>query len=196
VSIHRWLKAAESFSQVDGLSTELQDRVCRALNGTRMDRLLRGSWLGHPVHPLLVTVPIGAWSSASLFDVMPRQQTAARRMVAVGLLMAPPSAIAGLADYSELDRTQRRVAIAHAGANAAASACLLVSYAHRVRGRQLNGAAWTLAGLTLVGVGGALGGHLSYALGAGVSRWQDGADPLPEVEASDRSRWRPRPADV
>lgn len=182
--MHRWLRAAESLSQVDGIGAALQDRVRRALNGTRMDRLLRGSWLGHPVHPLLVTVPIGAWSSASLFDAMPRQQTAARRMVAIGLLMTPPSVIAGLADYGELDRTQRRVATVHAGVNAVASACLLTSYAHRARGRDRKGAAWTLAGLTLVGAGGALGGHLSYALGAGVGRWQERAEPLPEAEAS------------
>lgn len=194
--MHRWLRAAESLGEIDGLSTAVQDRVRRVLNGTRMDRLLRGSWLGHPVHPLLVTVPIGAWSSALLFDTMPRQQTAARRMVAIGLLMTPPSVIAGLADYSELDRIQRRVATAHAGANVAATACLLTSYAHRVRGRHLTGAAWTLAGVTLVGVGGALGGHLSYALGAGVGRWQDSADPPPEVVASVESRPPPRSTDA
>jgi hypothetical protein len=113
-------------------------------------------------------------------------------MVAIGLLMTPPSVIAGLADYSELDRIQRRVATVHAGANAAASACFLTSYVHRVRGRHLDGAAWTLAGVTLVGVGGALGGHLSYALGAGVGRWQDGANPPQEVAASAGSLPPPR----
>src|ERR1035437_4964789 len=30
---------------------------------------LNGSWLGHPLHPALTDVPIGAWMGASLLDV-------------------------------------------------------------------------------------------------------------------------------
>ena len=33
-------------------------------------RTLRGSWLGHPLHPLLTDLPIGFWTSGSLLDVV------------------------------------------------------------------------------------------------------------------------------
>ena len=32
--------------------------------------LLNGVWLGHPLHPLITDVPIGAWTMTQLFDVM------------------------------------------------------------------------------------------------------------------------------
>ncbi|MFI8193635.1 (2Fe-2S)-binding protein, partial [Streptomyces sp. NPDC085946] len=33
--------------------------------GRRGRDLLHGRWLGHPVHPLMVQVPIGSWMSAA-----------------------------------------------------------------------------------------------------------------------------------
>ncbi|HSH58715.1 MAG TPA: hypothetical protein VK988_03545, partial [Acidimicrobiales bacterium] len=31
--------------------------------------LLSGTWLGHPLHPLLTDIPIGAWASALVLDL-------------------------------------------------------------------------------------------------------------------------------
>src|SRR2546428_12748574 len=34
--------------------------------------LLKGKWLGHPLHPILVHVPMAVWPAALLFDLLSR----------------------------------------------------------------------------------------------------------------------------
>ena len=36
----------------------------------RFKTLLHGTWMGHPLHPAITDVPIGAWLLAGLFDVL------------------------------------------------------------------------------------------------------------------------------
>jgi len=174
--LNRLLRASESVDRVDGPSEKLAHRVRRVLKNSPVDRMLRGSWIGHPAHPLIVTVPIGAWVCSAVFDAL-RQRDAARRLIAIGALTAPLAAITGLAEFSRLSTVQRRVGALHLSSNVVAQACYLIS--HRCRTRNANGAGtlWGLAGLAAVAAGGALGGHLSYALGAGVHEWQEGPQP-------------------
>ncbi|GAB2794751.1 DUF2231 domain-containing protein [Amycolatopsis magusensis] len=169
---HQLLQRVESWRAADGPAAGLADRIRRTLDRTKSRRALRGAWLGHPLHPLLVTVPIGAWVCSAIFDFGTGDRDAACKLVAFGLAATPPTMLLGLADYAELDQRQRRVGLAHAAANATGAALFAVSYLCRARGAHRAGAAAGLAGLTAIGAGGALGGHLSYAQGAGVHRWQ------------------------
>ncbi|PRX99830.1 DUF2231 domain-containing protein [Allonocardiopsis opalescens] len=173
--IRRLLGAVEEQDRVDGPARAVQGAVQEARRGpagVRVAEVLRGSWLGHPAHPLLVQLPIGAWLSAAVLDMVPGGQDAARRLVGVGLLAAPAAAAAGLAETSDLDVRQRRVAAVHALANGTAVLCYLGSYACRRAGRARAGRGLALLGLTAVAAGGALGGHLAYSQGAGVHRWK------------------------
>lgn len=136
---------------------------------------LRGSWLGHPVHPILIIGPIGSWVSAAALDLGAQHPEASRRLIGIGLLSTAPTVLAGAADWSDMTGPRQRVGAVHATANAVAAGCYLVSYALRRRGDDRAGVAWSACGLLAVGVGGALGGHLTYALGAGVHRWQESA---------------------
>ncbi|SES21575.1 Uncharacterized membrane protein [Lentzea xinjiangensis] len=172
MSVHDVLRAVEDLRAADRPADSLAKAVRRTLRSPRVDRAVRGSWLGHPLHPLMVTVPIGAWTSAAVFDARPGGEDAARELTALGLVAAVPTILLGLADYSRLDRRQRRVGVVHALANTAAVSCFAASYALRRRGRPGAGKVLSLAGLAAVGAGGALGGHLSYAQGGGVHRWQ------------------------
>ena len=167
--VRRTLESTESLRAVDGPAATVQRSVRRVLGRGGLDRFLRGAWLGHPVHPLLVAVPIGAWTCSSVLDIGFDQPVAARRLMAIGLAATPPTVVTGLADFSRLDPTQRRVALLHAGANAVAAGLYLRAVTCRNRSASR---AWACAGLTALAAGGALGGHLSYALGAGVGRWQ------------------------
>ncbi|MEV6905209.1 DUF2231 domain-containing protein [Amycolatopsis sp. NPDC051372] len=159
------------------------ERVAKALRrlfGKKAGRTLRGRELGHPLHPLAVTLPIGAWVCSALLDALPGNETAARRLVAIGLLTTPPTVVLGAADYSELEEpAQRRVGLAHAGANALAAGIFLASYVARSRSASMAGKVLSLLGLLVLSSGGALGGHLSYAQGAGVFRWQPGSTETP-----------------
>lgn len=172
MNLHELLRAVESFDAVDRPAERIAQRIRRVLDGSVVDDLLRGSWLGHPVHPLLVTVPIGSWISAAVLDALSGQRDASRKLVALGLAAAVPTVITGYADFSTLDVPQRRVGAVHAVSNAIGAICMATSYRARRARHDRTGTVWTLVGLGAVGVGGALGGHLSYAQGGGVYRWQ------------------------
>ncbi|QKV80161.1 DUF2231 domain-containing protein [Amycolatopsis sp. Hca4] len=183
---HRVLRKAEDAGALDGPAARL-GRLLNSENG--VTRQLRGRALGHPLHPLAVTVPIGAWLCSAVFDLLPDGRDAARRLVATGLLTAPAAMVLGLADYSGLDVRQRRVGLVHAVANATATALFGASYLARRRGR--GGRFLAVLGLTATSAGGALGGHLSYAQGAGVFRWQP-LDDLAPAELAGEDPARPR----
>ena len=132
--------------------------------GTR-GSVLRGEWLGHAVHPLLTDVVLGTWTSASLLDLFggSDSSTAARRLVATGLLAAGPTAWTGWAEWSEAGPRDKRVGLVHAVTNAVAIGVYAASWSARRRGRHGRGAVLALAGAAVSGVGGYLGGHLAAA---------------------------------
>ncbi|MFE4258156.1 DUF2231 domain-containing protein [Streptomyces sp. NPDC056883] len=164
-----WLKALDRLER-----TGVADPAIRALQrGIRslplggMRDLLRGRPLGHPLHPVLVQVPIGCWLSASVLDVVPGAHRAATTLTAVGLAGVAPAAITGWVDWADLPPAQARVGLAHAVTNVAAVACYTASLTARLRGRSAKGRMWSLAGLAAVAVTGALGGHIAYRQAVG-----------------------------
>jgi uncharacterized membrane protein len=166
MNLHDVLSRAESLDAADRPAGVL-GRVARVVGRSGF---LRGAWLGHPVHPLLVTVPIGAWVSAALLDLT-GHRAAARQVVGLGLATVPVAVVAGLADYADLTTPQRRVAVTHAAANTLATTLMAASFISRSRNRHAAGAVLSALGLAATGAGGALGGHLSYAQAAGVRRF-------------------------
>lgn len=138
---------------------------------------LHGTWLGHQLHPLLVAVPIGLWSGASLLDLTAGAQgrAAAQRLVGAGLLAAVPTALSGAADWSELGVAKRpkRVGLVHAAANNLTLLAYAASWLARRRGDHARGRALALVGTVGLSVGGYLGGHLAYAQAVGVNRNAD-----------------------
>jgi uncharacterized membrane protein len=174
MNLHRILSRAESLESVDTVADASARIAGRVVDGAHLGNALRGSWLGHPVHPLLITLPIGTWMTSLLFDVALRDPATARRLIGIGLLATPPTVLAGWADYSLLDRRQRRVGLIHAGSNAVGVALFTLSYRSYQRERLRAARVYAVAGLIAISVGGALGGHLSYSQGAGMFRWQTG----------------------
>ncbi|MEZ0338601.1 DUF2231 domain-containing protein [Mycobacterium sp. pV006] len=172
MNVHALLRSAEKVRAADQPAERAADTVERLLGDGVAAKTLRGSWLGHPVHPLLIFLPLGSWMTALLFDVMFRDHTTARRLLGVGLAAAPPTALAGWADFPLLNREQRRVGLLHAVVNG--TGIVLFGLAYRAHRKEHHRRATTLTviGLLVVSVGGALGGHLSYAQGAGVHRFQ------------------------
>jgi uncharacterized membrane protein len=142
----------------------------RIANGPAGD-VLRGRWLGHALHPLLTDVPIGAWTSSLILDLAggSSSEGAADLLVAVGVAAVAPTALSGWSDWGETKTIeQRRVGIVHAATNIAATTMFASSLRMRREGRRGPGKLLSLAAAGMLGVGGYLGGHLSYAQGAGV----------------------------
>ncbi|MCX4807653.1 hypothetical protein OG594_39675 [Streptomyces sp. NBC_01214] len=165
----RWLTALDRLERttVADPAIRVLQRGIRALPLGGMRDLLRGRPLGHPLHPVLVQVPIGCWLSSAVLDVVPGTQRASKTLVSVGLAGIAPAAVAGWVDWADLPPEQARVGLAHAASNAAAVACYAVSLTSRLRGRPAKGRLWSLGGLAAVAVTGALGGHVAHRRAVG-----------------------------
>jgi hypothetical protein len=137
----RWVRSLEESTAADPLARVLQPVAAWLTSSPERRDLLRGTWLGHAVHPLMTDLPIGAFVCTSLLDLAggARSRPAADLLLTVGLLAAPPTAATGLAEWSETTTGSRRVGAVHAFSNTAA----LVSYAAswRARGRDRHDAA-------------------------------------------------------
>ena len=142
--------------------------AARVLRPGRARDALYGVWLGHPLHPVLVQVPVGAWLSASLLDLWPGNAAGSRRLVLTGLVAAVPAALAGAADWSEQHEQQMRVGVVHALANTAAIGLFAASAAVPPRGGSAR--VLRLACLAAAGAGGLLGGHLSFRQAGGANQ--------------------------
>ena len=179
MDLHNLLRRIEELRGLDRAAATIAGAVRKVLRKPGTNAALRGRWLGHPLHPLMVTVPIGAFVGTAVLDLTAGNRDAARKLTGLGLAAVAPTAALGLADYAELDERQRRVGVVHALSNTVAAALFTGSYLSRARGAHTPGTVLNALGLTALGVGGALGGHLSYAQGAGVYRWQK-PDPVQE----------------
>jgi nitrite reductase/ring-hydroxylating ferredoxin subunit/uncharacterized membrane protein len=140
---------------------------------------LHGVWLGHPLHPMLAQVPVGAWLGATVLDalavVTPHDERragverSASALIATGLAAVPVTAAAGSADWSKLHTEQQRVGLVHASANVAAASLFTASLVQRRRGRHEMGRLLGLLGMGVAAAGAGIGGHLSYHWAAGAN---------------------------
>ena len=163
----------EDAEWLDPLAKSVRKIVRKAVRPGWMRDVLHGVPIGHPVHPLAVQVPIGAWISAAVLDAVPGTGQAAKVLVGVGALSAVPSAVAGFTDWLQLHPQQQRVGLVHATANITATALYTASLVQRARGRDASGKVLGYLGLATVSGGGFLGGHLTYRQAAGVNHSED-----------------------
>jgi nitrite reductase/ring-hydroxylating ferredoxin subunit/uncharacterized membrane protein len=178
--VRQTISRLEQASALDAVSDRLQGVIQKAVKPRRVRDLLHGTWLGHPLHPVLVQLPVGAFMSAAVLDALPGQNRAATTLIAVGTAGAAPAIAAGLMDWSELSRDQRRVGLLHAAANAVALGLYAGSLAARLSGRRGLGKFLGYAGLGVAGGGAYLGGHLSYEQGAQMNHGSSEVLRLPE----------------
>jgi nitrite reductase/ring-hydroxylating ferredoxin subunit/uncharacterized membrane protein len=162
----------EGLEQLDGAGETLKSLVDRYVPPrTEVKDLLSGTWLGHPLHPLLTDVVVGAWTSSFLLDLIPGRRTrkASDRLVDIGILAAVPTALAGLSDWADVRGRRRRVGLVHAGANVLALSLYLNSSMARKRGRRMRGWWLSASGFGVATLSAYLGAHLSFGQGVGVN---------------------------
>jgi nitrite reductase/ring-hydroxylating ferredoxin subunit len=144
-------------------------RAVQAVLPQPVKDFLHGTWLGHPLHPVLAQVPVGTWLSAGLLDLIPPLRPAATTLIGAGVAAAVPTALAGAADWSDAGTGVRRLGAVHAAANSAALGLYVGSLVARGKGRGALGRGLAYAGLGLAGSSAAIGGHMAYSQSAGVS---------------------------
>lgn len=140
---------------------------------------LNGTWLEHPLHAVLVDIPIGAWTTAMLLDASTLALgtrdlgKASSIAIGVGSLGAVGAIASGLMDYTDTDPPEDRVILTHGLINLSATLLFSTSLLLRARsGWRTQPSHVALAGLgyALVTVGGFFGGSIVYRQGVMVNR--------------------------
>jgi nitrite reductase/ring-hydroxylating ferredoxin subunit/uncharacterized membrane protein len=169
--IHGMATRLGAVTALDRVAKPVAGFVKRAIGHGPIKDLLSGTWLGHPLHPLLTDIPIGSFTSATVLDVVGgrRARDAADALVALGLASAVPTALAGAADWSDTHGHDQRVGVVHAASNSLGLAFYVSSLRARRRGARTRGTVLALLGMTSMTVGGYLGGYLAYSRGVGVN---------------------------
>ncbi|MGB8651925.1 MAG: Rieske (2Fe-2S) protein [Mycobacteriales bacterium] len=173
------LDKLEELSVLDALVSPLSRVVDGALRPRALENALHGTWLGHPLHAVLVQAPLGAFTSAALLDVTGADPDAADLLVSAGLLSALPAAAAGASDWAKSNPSTQRSGLVHAALNGVGLALWGGSRLARSRGRRALGRRLGLAGLGALTASSTIGGHLSYRRGLGASSEADIADTGP-----------------
>lgn len=135
---------------------------------------------GHPFHPMVVTVPIGAWTASLVFDLVSRWSsrpdvfaTGSRWLLGIGILGALVAAVLGFLDYLTIpaDTPARRTATTHMVLNLAVTAALTLSFLLRdgVGPVSWGLIVWSAVALAALGLSGWLGGKLTYHYGVRVA---------------------------
>ena len=133
--------------------------------------LLNGTWLGHPLHPAVTDVPVGALLVAVVLDLA-AQPDAAFWALLVGQLTFLASVLTGLADYTDADGTARTRATVHGTVMVIGGGFTAASLILRQAGTG-DGALQTtllIVGFLVITAGAYIGGDIVFALGNMVSR--------------------------
>ena len=135
---------------------------------------MHGEFLGHPLHPILIHVPLGGWMLAGLLDFMPggdeRTRHAADVVLTISTLGAVPAIATGWVDWSNTRGQARRTGLIHGAVNELAFFLNAGSIVARRKGRRGLGKALSGGALGLALAGGFLGGQLVYGHGLGVGQ--------------------------
>jgi len=133
---------------------------------------LHGTQLGHPLHPAVTDVPIGAWSLATLFDALEavgsaRFTPASDLAIGVGLAGGLVALASGWAEWSDTKGDPQRLGLVHATLNEIAFALYATSLVLRLRKQRGAGLATAFAGYAFVSISAYLGGELSFGMRLG-----------------------------
>jgi nitrite reductase/ring-hydroxylating ferredoxin subunit/uncharacterized membrane protein len=173
----KWLEPVADFLQ------KVVGGAYKALGapGIAVKSFNHGTWLGHPLHPVLTDMPLGAWTMAVIFDIIyifnrsAVWSSAANVTVFIGILAALATAVTGYTDWNETYGRERRVGIAHGLINTVVLVIYVISILIRVTGGS-HGLAIVLAfiGYGLLISAAYLGGELVFSIGTGVNHhaWQ------------------------
>jgi nitrite reductase/ring-hydroxylating ferredoxin subunit/uncharacterized membrane protein len=143
--------------------------------GQQSKNAMHGVWLGHPLHPVLTDLPLGAWTTGLVLDAVASvnrdraMERAADVAIAVGLAGAAGAAVTGLTDWSETSGRSRRTGLVHGLLNITATTLYATAYLLRKNGSRSAGQTCALAGYGIA-IGAAwLGGDLVYGQRIGVT---------------------------
>ena len=132
----------------------------------------------HPIHPMLVPLPIGLWIFSFVCDLLfvlgsgaPLWFTLGFYTMIGGLIGAVIAAIPGFIDMLSLRGAPKKLALTHMAINLTVVLIFAVDIGMRIGGSEVAGLplALSVVGITLLAVSGWLGGHMVYVHHVAVS---------------------------
>lgn len=168
--------------------------------GRKLKNFLHGTWLGHPLHPVLTDIPIGSWTAAATLDAIElsgnkEYSKGADAAIAIGLAGAVGSAVTGLTDWTGTSGKQRKIGMLHGLLNLTATTLYATSLIMRRKKESRTAAiALSMVGYGITAMAAYLGGHLVYREQMGVDHTatseeypEDFIAVLPESDLRDNS---------
>lgn len=162
--------------------TTSPSRASTPMHRAKHPRTILAGPYGHPFHPVLITIPIGAWVASFVFDLAATFgdqpsvfAEGASWLIAIGILGALAAAVFGLMDLSAIPRGTKAFStgLVHMTLNLIVVALYAVGFVlRRAQGYdEVSGTALTLSivALVLLGASGWLGGVLAYHYGVRVA---------------------------
>jgi len=147
-----------------------------------LKNLSHGTWIGHPLHPALTDIPVGAWVGTLVLDILwlathrpSATATASTVLLIVGLVGAVLSVLSGTIDWNDTYGKERRVGIAHGIVNTVATLVYVVALVLRLTSHQFSGFILSTVGLVILLLGAYLGGEMVFGKGTQVNHtaWQE-----------------------
>jgi nitrite reductase/ring-hydroxylating ferredoxin subunit/uncharacterized membrane protein len=142
--------------------------------GKQVKNILNGTWLGHPAHPVITDVPVGAWTVTMVLDIIASisgnegLESAADISLATGWVGAAAAAATGFTDWSDTYGKERSVGLLHGLTMGTSFLAYTVSLLARLGGARSFGIALSNLGYGVMSAGAYLGGDEVYDLGYGV----------------------------
>ena len=148
--------------------------------------ILAGSY-GHPIHPILVTIPIGTWTASLIFDIAAKARDdgaafvqGSHWLIGIGIIGALLAAVFGSIDLSGIPRgtAAYRTGLTHMGLNLGIVALYVINFFVRGGDTTLGAVPIILSivALAMLGASGFLGGKLAYRFGVRVADEQTQAE--------------------
>ncbi len=173
--------AIEKEPAIKSVSDGVRNWNTRTFDETSLRSLknfLNGTWLEHPLHPLLTDVPIGAWTISMALDLLSMFGVeglgeASAISTGLGTAAATGAAVTGLMDFTDVDPPEGAVGATHGIINILATLFFGLSFFLRWRDRWRTSGLHVLLstiGYLLVSVGAYLGGSLVFRQGVMVNR--------------------------
>jgi uncharacterized membrane protein len=147
--------------------------------------LLKGKWLGHPLHPILVHVPMAVWPAALVFDLLSRAGIGGNAIVRTsffaigfGLAVALLAVPTGIVDWWGIKREKPawKIGLWHMLLNGLVLVLFAINFTLRLDTYREAGIvsdvplSLSFAGTLTLFVSAYLGGRMVYAYGINVAR--------------------------
>lgn len=179
MNVNKIVEAVQSPAIVEKAASAIQPAVLSAFEktgkpGKTVKNFLHGTWLGHPLHPILTDIPIGAYTVTTVLDMVElcgddSVKNGADASLAVGLAGAMGSAVTGITDWTGTSGQNRRIGMVHAALNVGATLLNVASLTlRRKRSTRNIGIGLSFASYAVTAFSAYLGGHLVYGQQMGV----------------------------